>query len=265
MIKLQSSTWLIGVPMSLVLATSGCATKKYARQQVAPVHQEVARVEKETNDKIGTVWAKHNKDISELNERLSTTDLKVSQGAAALQQAQESVSTAMQQATQQNDANTTAITNLSSGVANALNYKLVEDADVTFGFNKSTLSQDAKTALDQLASKVQAQPRAIVELAGFTDPIGSRDYNLVLSRRRAEAVQRYLVMQNVPLRAIHLIGLGEEAPPPGLEAELKTTTPNPSKNELNQLARRVRIRVFGAGDITHSSAASQSSASANTQ
>jgi len=265
MIKLHNSILLIGVPLSLVLAATGCATKKYARAQVAPVQQEVARDEKETNAKIATVWAKQNKDMSEVNERISTTDLKLSQGAAALQQAQESVSTAMQQVTQQNEANATAITNLSSGVAGALNYKLVEDADVTFGFNQSTLSPGAKTALDEVASKVQAQPRALVELAGFTDPVGSKDYNLALSRKRAEAVERYLVAQNVPLRSINLIGLGEEAPPPGLEAELKTATPNPSKAELNRLARRVRIRVFGAGDIIQSSAATQSSPSANTQ
>jgi outer membrane protein OmpA-like peptidoglycan-associated protein len=75
-----------------------------------------------------------------------------------------------------------------------------------------------------------------------------------LSRRRAEAVQRYLVMQNVPLRAIHIVGLGEEAPPEGLAADLSMVDPNPSKAELDRLARRVHIRVFGAGDITQGTA-----------
>ena len=97
--------------------------------------------------------------------------------------------------------------------------------------------------------------------------MSGKEENLALSRRRAEAVERYLVTQNVPLRAIHVIGLGEEAPPQGLEAELQAANPNPSKNELQRLARRVRIRVFGAGDITQSSApsGSQSSDSAATQ
>ena len=93
-------------------------------------------------------------------------------------------------------------------------------------------------------------PRAVIELAGFTDRIGSKNYNYALSRRRAEAVQRYLVMAKVPLRSIHIVGLGEEAPPEGLTADLSAVNPNPSKAELNRLARRVQIRVFGAGDIT---------------
>ncbi len=274
MIKPQNSTWLLAVPMTLVLATSGCATKKYARAQVAPVRQEVAQLEAKTNDKIGAIWAKQNTDMSQVNERIATTDLKLSQTAAATQEAQESASRAQESASraqesaahamEQTDANSTAITGLASGVANALNYKLVEDADVTFGFNKSTLSTEAKTALDEVANKAQAQPRAIVEVAGFTDKSGSKEYNLVLSRRRAEAVERYLVAQNVPLRSIHVIGLGEEAPPQGLEAELQAANPNASKSELHRLARRVRIRVFGAGDITQSSSTSgtQSSDSA---
>jgi outer membrane protein OmpA-like peptidoglycan-associated protein len=68
-------------------------------------------------------------------------------------------------------------------------------------------------------------------------------------------VQRYLVMQKVPLRAIHIVGLGEETPPPGLEAELTALDANPNKAELRRLERRVQIRVFGAGDITQGTAA----------
>jgi outer membrane protein OmpA-like peptidoglycan-associated protein len=253
--------WLIAVPTSLALAASGCATKKYVRQQVAPVNQKVAAVYQETNQKIAATWSKLQSDMSEVNERIATTDQKVSQVSEATQQAQGTASRAME-ASETNasaiSANSTAITTLASGVSNALNFKLVDSADVTFGFNRATLTPEAKTALDQVISKIQSLPRSMVELAGFTDKSGAANYNLALSRRRAEAVQRYLVSQKVPLYSIHIVGLGEEAPPPGMEKDLSQTNPNATKAQRNQLARRVRISIYGAGDINTEGAASRS-------
>jgi outer membrane protein OmpA-like peptidoglycan-associated protein len=83
-----------------------------------------------------------------------------------------------------------------------------------------------------------------VELQGFTDKTGDKDYNLALSRRRAEAVARYLVSQNVPLRGIHVIGLGAEDPPPSLTADLQAVDPNATPQDVRRLARRVYIRVY---------------------
>ena len=80
--KPQNSIWLLAVPMTLLLGTSGCATKKYARAQVAPVRQEVAHLEAKTNEKIGAIWAKQKSDMSQVDERIATTDLKLSQQTA---------------------------------------------------------------------------------------------------------------------------------------------------------------------------------------
>ena len=245
----QTTTWMIAVPI-IMLATSGCATKKYVSQQVSPVNTRVSKLEKTTSDRIAYLNNKEQSDVSQLNERIATTDQKVSDVAAAVQQVQGTASRAMDDTAK----NTAAIETLGSGVANALNYQEVEKGDVTFAFNKATLTSEAKAMLDGIAQKVQALPRAVVELTGFTDKRGSPNYNLALSRRRAEAVQRYLVMQKVPLRAIHIVGLGEEAPPEGMTADLTAINPNPTKAELARLARRVNIRVFGAGDISQGTA-----------
>ena len=227
---------------------------------MAPVDQRLATAVTQTNEKIAAVSAKEQSDISQVNERISTTDQKVAQVATAAQNAQGTADRAMREADANSAkiaANSAAVSTLASGVANALNYQLVEKADVTFAFNKATLTPEAKARLDQIAAKAQGLPRSVVELAGFTDKIGTENYNLALSRRRAEAVERYLVMQKVPLRTIHIVGLGEEGAPPGLEADLATVDPNPSAAELNRLARRVKIRLFGAGDITGSASRSQ--------
>jgi OOP family OmpA-OmpF porin len=242
----------IAFPIALTLATSGCATKKYVRQQVAPVHKQVASLQKQTNDKIAYLTNKQERDVSQLNERISSTDERVNQVAEATQKAQGTASRAMDTA----DANTGKITELGSGVANALNYQLMQRADVLFAFDRATLTPAAKKTLDEIASKVKTTPRTVIELAGFTDPRGSRDFNYGLSRRRAEAVQRYLVMQNVPLRSIHIVGLGKNAPPPDLEPE-NAVPANASRAERYQAARRVTIRLFGAGDITEGTASRQ--------
>ena len=236
--------WVAGV-IPFVVATSGCATRRYVRNKVNPVSQQVAALEAQTNEKIAAVSAKHDSDISQVNERISSTDLRVTQVAAAVQQAQGTASRAMDLA----EANANSIKTTSASIdalkaPRALDYQLVANADVTFGFDKSTLTKDTKAALDQVAQKVQSLPNPSVELAGFTDRKGTENYNLVLSRKRAEAVQRYLAKQNVPVRAIHIIGLGEETPPAGLQAGSSSA----------EMARRVSIRIFD-GNITSGSAA----------
>lgn len=239
-------------PIAFAVATSGCATKKYVRNQVTPVHQQVAALQKQTNDKISYLNNKEERDISQVNERIASTDERVNQVAQAAQQAQGTASRAMDTA----DANSTKISDLGAGVANALNYQLMEKEDVMFGFNQATLTPAAKQALDAIVTKAQAAPRTVIELAGFCDPRGSKNYNFALSRRRAEAVQRYLVLQKIPPRLIHIVGMGKDTPPSDLEPE-NSVPSGASKAERYQAARRVQVRLFGAGDITTGTASRQ--------
>ena len=254
----QMFLWTIAVPICLVLATSGCATRRYARsqahQEAGKVNQRVSQVEAKTNEKITFVNNKLDTDISQVNEKIATTDLKLGQVAGTAQQAMAQAESNKAGISQ----NAAAITTLATGVANAMNYQLVEKGDVLFGFNKSNLTPEAKAALDTIIQKTQAQPRAVVELLGFTDAVGSQSYNLQLSRRRAESVQRYMVLQKVPLRNIHIVGLGEEAPPAGLEADVLAANPNATKRERDRAARRVMIRVYGAGSLEGTAARSES-------
>ena len=53
-------------------------------------------------------------------------------------------------------------------------------------------------------------PNALVTIEGFADPSGSRDYNLRLSRRRAEAVKGVMVSRfGLPSQQFRTIGYGE--------------------------------------------------------
>jgi outer membrane protein OmpA-like peptidoglycan-associated protein len=228
------------------LATSGCATKSYVRKQTNTVNQRVSTFEAKTKEEIAYLTNKEHNDISQVHERIMTMDAKVAENTAGVQQANAAASQAIQTGqsnTQLINANATEIANL----ANGMNYTLIEKADVTFGFDKSALDSTARVALDLIIAKAQAAPRAVVELVGFTDTVGSKQYNLALSRRRAEAVERYLVHNNIPLRGIHIVGLGEEPPPANLAADIVAIDPNANAREVRRAARRVLVRVYSTG------------------
>ena len=257
---------LISAPLLLVLAVSGCATKKYVGQQVHVVDQRLTQVQTQTNQKL----EKQQSEISYLNERATTTDNKLTAVASTAQQANETAGQALQQA----QTNTAAIqaggavlaahsTELVK-LANDFNYTVVETANVTFRFNKCELTVEAKAALDLMIQKAAATPRPLIEVLGYADDIGPTSYNLTLSRRRAEAVARYLVQNNVPLKSISLLGLGKEQTPALLAAEVETFNPSASKQELRGLARRVRIRLYAPGGNSTSSS-SDAAASAQLQ
>lgn len=249
-----------------VLAASGCATKKYVGKQINVVDQRLSQVQTQTNQKL----EKQQGEISYLNERATTTDNKLTAVANTAQQANETAGQALQQA----QTNTAAIqaggavlaahsTELVK-LANDFNYTVVESGNVTFRFNKWELTDEAKVALDLMIQKAAATPRPIIEVLGYTDDIGPSSYNLTLSRRRAEAVARYLVQNNVPLKSISLIGLGKEQTPQLLAAEVQSFNPGASKAELRGLARRVRIRLYAPGGNS-SAASSDAAASAQLQ
>jgi outer membrane protein OmpA-like peptidoglycan-associated protein len=108
---------------------------------------------------------------------------------------------------------------------------------VLFKFNSDKLEPEAKQALDQLTSgQLGTLKRYFIAIQGFTDKIGTPEYNLELSRRRAQAVQTYLVAQhNVPVYRIQIVGLGEEKP-----VNDEKTREDRSKN------RRVEVTLFSA-------------------
>jgi len=63
----------------------------------------------------------------------------------------------------------------------------------SFAFNEAELQGDSIAELDELAEVLGQNENAFVVLSGYTDSIGSEDYNEGLSRRRAEAVSNYMV------------------------------------------------------------------------
>ena len=65
--------------------------------------------------------------------------------------------------------------------------------DILFGFNLSDLKAQARSELDALGKFMQQKPNATAYMVGYTDAIGSQEFNLGLSQRRVEAAAAYLM------------------------------------------------------------------------
>jgi len=89
-----------------------------------------------------------------------------------------------------------------------------ESIAVNFKTGSSILQSDAKTKLDDVATKALAAKGYVIEVTGFADSTGSTARNRALSSRRADAVIRYLVENHqIPLRRIVTpYGFGESNP-----------------------------------------------------
>lgn len=92
--------------------------------------------------------------------------------------------------------------------------KVTLQSETLFSFDKSDIKAEGKKTLDtEVVEKMKANPRIeLVLITGHADRIGSEQYNQALSERRAEAVQAYLLSQNIEASRMHTVGKGETEP-----------------------------------------------------
>jgi len=234
--------------MTGALLAGGCATKKYVRNTTAPIQAKV--------DQVGEQTTQNTSNINDTRNQVKQVDEKAQSGISAAQErassADQHAQTADQhageamnkanQAAQVGDQNTQALNSLRQVVSNIDDFKMQTSVSVPFKFDKYVLTSDAKEDLDKLAGDVKPDKRFFIAVEGYTDSIGSRQYNEALSRRRADAVVEYLVAKHdIPIYRIHMIGLGQEKPVD--EAR------NQSARAKN---RRVEVKVFSADQVTAS-------------
>lgn len=84
--------------------------------------------------------------------------------------------------------------------------------DTLFASGKSELRSGAAVNLDRLTAFMNEYPKRTAVIEGFTDSMGSEDFNQDLSQRRAESVKRYLVGQGVESARLNASGRGENSP-----------------------------------------------------
>src|SRR5215831_2689336 len=234
--------------LAVALLAGGCATKKYVRNTSAPIQAKVDQVGEQTNqnstqitdtrNQVKQVDERAQSGISAAQEKAATADQHAGDAMNKATQADQHAAQADQKADQANQA----VASLRNVVANIDDYKLQTSATVPFKFNAWVLSNDAKQDLDKLADDVKADKRFFIAVEGYTDNVGTRQYNEALSKKRADAVVNYLVAKHdIPVYRIHQIGLGEEKPVD--EARNRAAR---AKN------RRVEVKVFSADQVTAS-------------
>ena len=226
--------------LSAAVLLLGCATKGYVHQNVAPVQTKVDQVAQQVSQQgaelhqQGTELQQTRQDVERNTTAIRTTDEK---SAAADRRATDAVNSA-KQAQQSADQNSQEISQLRWVIANIDDFKVTGQAIVLFPVNSATLDNDDKQQLDQIISNTNSPKRFFVAVSGFTDQTGSADYNLALSKRRADAVAQYLAGQGkVPFFQISTIGMGaQQLIDAGASHEARTKS------------RRVEVRIYNVDE-----------------
>jgi outer membrane protein OmpA-like peptidoglycan-associated protein len=112
---------------------------------------------------------------------------------------------------------------------------IVNMSDVLFDFNKYTLKPEAREKLAKVSGILLAYPGLKLQVEGYTDNIGSDEYNQKLSEERAGSVRDYLVSQSVADANVTAAGYGKTHP-----------VADNSTNAGRAQNRRVELVVSGA-------------------
>jgi peptidoglycan-associated lipoprotein len=83
---------------------------------------------------------------------------------------------------------------------------------VFFAFDRSDISPEARQILARQADWLRRYPNVTVTIEGHCDERGTREYNLALGERRAQAVKNVLVVSGIPAARISTISYGKERP-----------------------------------------------------
>jgi outer membrane protein OmpA-like peptidoglycan-associated protein len=200
----QSQFSLLCAGLLLLLSMSGCATRSWVREKIAPVAGQVA----------------------ELDARVDQTEARTSYATRRIAD----VETHVGQTTTKAEL---ALKNLEH-LRLEQNFVLGIKEGINFAPNSASLTQEARHAIDGFLQTLNGIDDVIFLVTGHADSSGSRDYNYALAQKRAASVSRYLIIQKGldPLR-VAVTAYGEHIP----LAE-NTTTQGRFKN------RRAEIQVY---------------------
>lgn len=245
---------IMGVVLGpMLLLSTGCiATRKYVKNSETPINSRITKVDQKVDQKT----AQNAQDIRNLDDK---TEAGISEARNSAEKANQAAGQADQHAQQANQVaqqGVSAANKAQDMINNFDNYQAEQRATILFDLNKATLTKTDTQRLDQLAQNVSSLKHYVIQIQGYTDKTGAKDYNLQLSQKRANAVIRYLTTNGkVPLVKIYSMGYGESDP----------AAPNATRKG-RELNRRVDLTVMVPQmpeSATQSGQESQTSANMN--
>lgn len=81
-----------------------------------------------------------------------------------------------------------------------------------FGFNKTKVAKSSYPILDRIVKIMKENPQIKIEIAAHTDNTGSFEYNMKLSKQRAQSIVNYLVSRGIKEDRLFAVGYGESRP-----------------------------------------------------
>ncbi|MGQ9672781.1 MAG: OmpA family protein [Candidatus Aminicenantales bacterium] len=172
-----------------ILSGVGCATKKFVNSEVATLDQKVEDIE--------TAIEENQKRIREHDERLASIGSIIKEHESQLKRV---------------DSKIEEVKKFAQG--KLLLKEILRTDETTFAFNSFDLTPEARATLDRFVQKLIELDRGVyLEIQGHTDSTGPESWNLILGKKRAEAVMEYLYKQHhVPLHRMQVISLGSSSP-----------------------------------------------------
>jgi outer membrane protein OmpA-like peptidoglycan-associated protein len=196
------------------------ARKKWVQKQMAPIRDRVNELDELTaanSKEIKDVDARATEGIRQASARAEQADQHAVDAGNRAQQAQLTA----QQANQHLQTVQTAVTDFDQ-------YQPSTDAELHFRTGQTTLSAQAKEALDQIADSVKDKRSYIIEVQGFAP--GNSQTSIASSQRMANSVVRYLVVEHqIPVYRIYTLGVGNTKATPSSQGQQTNANGEPVK------------------------------------
>ena len=186
----EKITFYFGILLLILLiAGTGCATKKFVLGEVAVLDQKVEGVESAVEES--------QKRIKEHDEKLATLGSLISQQESELDKF---------------DSKIEEVKKFAQG--KLIFQEVIRNEETKFKIDSYELSVEAKEKLDEFVEMLIAQDKGVyLEIQGHTDTTGPESWNLLLGKKRAEAVMEYLHKKyNIPLHRMEVISYGSSEP-----------------------------------------------------
>jgi outer membrane protein OmpA-like peptidoglycan-associated protein len=182
------------------------ASKKHIKNRIDPLTGRISEMEEVNKEQAAR--------IKEIDERTQAELLKATEQVNAADSKAQLAGKTASEADQTAREAQTQISSVQSDVEHRFseldNFQTVKTLSIGFKRDQALLDSEDKAALDELAGELKDHKGYVLEVEGYTDTRGSQQYNLELSRKRADSVVRYLVSQHqIPLFRLRTVGMGQ--------------------------------------------------------